>query len=94
MAKLSEEKINEIIRLYKEIGVYSQVAKQIGCSPATVKKYCSIPIEVKEKLKICFSGTIPEISYTDLTFFIEPYNNLTTLSTQELESMKGVWNEI
>lgn len=94
MAKLSEEKISEIIRLYKEIGVYSQVAKQIGCSPATVKKYCSTPIEIKEKPKICFSGTIPEISYADLTFFIEPYNNLTTLSIQELELMKGVWNEI
>ena len=40
MARLTEEKINEIRRLYSEIGIYSQVAKQVGCSPSTVKKIC------------------------------------------------------
>lgn len=42
MARLSEEKIKEIQELYATIGVYSRVAKMVGCSPATVKKYTTI----------------------------------------------------
>ena len=39
MARLSDVKIKEIQEQYKILGVYSQVAKIVGCSPATVKKY-------------------------------------------------------
>lgn len=55
MAKLSEEKIQAIKKRYAELGVYSQVAKEIGCSPATVKKYVSevvaAPVMKKEVKK-------------------------------------------
>lgn len=39
MAKLSEEKIQEIRSQYQIIGTYSGTAKVVGCSAATVKKY-------------------------------------------------------
>ena len=77
MARLSEEKIQEIIREYPLIGTYSGVAKKVGVSPATVKKYIeqykpSEPIEQKEK--VLFNEPIPDIScvyipvsYTHLT---------------------------
>ena len=41
MAKLSDEKIAEIQKRYAECGVYAQVARELGVSPATVKKYVS-----------------------------------------------------
>ena len=41
MAKLSDEKIAEIQKRYDECGVYAQVARELGVSPATVKKYVS-----------------------------------------------------
>ena len=41
MAKLSDEKISEIQKRYAECGVYAQVARELGVSPATVKKYVS-----------------------------------------------------
>ena len=41
MAKLSDEKIAEIQKRYSECGVYAQVARELGVSPATVKKYVS-----------------------------------------------------
>lgn len=41
MAKLSDEKIAEIQKRYAECGVYAQVARELGVSPATIKKYVS-----------------------------------------------------
>lgn len=93
MARLSNEKIAEIQQLYSEIGVYSQVAKQVGCSPSTVKKYCTAA-EAKPTKKLEFNGKICEISDIDLTLFLEKKNNLTTLTHKELEEMKELWEEL
>ena len=94
MARLSNEKIAEIQRLYAEIGIYSQVAKQVGCSPSTVKKYCNLE-EVKiDKPIQKFKGKIPEIFELDLTLFLESSVNLTTLTYDELEELKELWEEI
>ena len=95
MAKLSQEKINEIVRLYQEIGIYSQVAKLVGWSPTTVKKYCNATAaESVPKNIIHFSGEIKPVSELDLTIFLEKTIDLTTLSNEEYEELKGVWKEI
>ena len=39
MARITEEQKELINELYAEIGVKSQVAKIVGCSPASVTKY-------------------------------------------------------
>lgn len=95
MARLSEEKINEIRRLYSELGIYSQVAKQVGCSPATVKKYVSedVPVIRKEAINK-FSDKIIPIEEMDLTPFQGSFLELARVSTQELEEIKQLWEEL
>lgn len=39
MAKITQEKIELINELYLQYGVKAQVAREVGCSPATVTKY-------------------------------------------------------
>ena len=70
MARLTEEKIQEIVKEYQVIGTYSGVAKKVGVSPTTVKKYIeqtkpTEPIEKKEK-----------IPFNDLKVATEYINNL------------------
>ena len=65
MARLTEEKIQEIVKEYQVIGTYSGVAKKVGVSPTTVKKYVeqtkpAEPVEKKEK--ILFNEPIPDAS--------------------------------
>lgn len=93
MARLSEEKISEIRRLYSEIGIYSQVAKITGCSPSTVKKYCTAPIEQTD-IKLEFNKTIPKISDIDFSLFLENKDSFTTLSHLEKNLMKELWDNI
>ena len=50
MAKTSPEMIEKINELYYVIGVKSQVAKQLGVSPATVAKYID-PNYIPKKVK-------------------------------------------
>ena len=95
MARLSNEKIAEIQALYAEIGIYSQVAKKVGCSPATVKKYCNdVAAVTVPKEIIQFNQDILPISEIDLTFFLNDRPNLTTLTNEEFEELKGLWEEI
>lgn len=93
MARLSQDKIEEIQRLYSEIGIYSQVAKQVGCSPSTVKKYCTAA-EVKPIVKLEFAGAPCEISDIDVTLFLEKDISLTTLTHDELAEMERLWKEL
>ena len=93
MARLTDEKIAEIQRLYTEIGIYSQVAKQVGCSPSTVKKYCTAAEALPTK-KLEFDGQICEISDINVSLFLEKKVNLTTLTHDELEEMKVLWTEL
>lgn len=52
MARLTEEKIQQIKEAYAKDPVYSHVAKQLGVSPATVKKYATgeaTPVKKKKR---------------------------------------------
>lgn len=55
MARITEEQKELINELYVEIGVKSQVAKIVGCSPASVTKYL-IPdyVPKAQRTKITF----------------------------------------
>ena len=95
MARLSDEKIAEIRALYAEIGIYSQVAKRVGCTAATVKKYCTdTTAAIQTKTIIPFSGIIPSVQDMDLTFFLESSDYLTTLTLAEKEGIEQLWQEI
>lgn len=63
MAKLSEEKIQQIIETYSIVGTYSGTAKKVGVSPSTVKKYVELgnkntKNKEPKKERILFSGEI------------------------------------
>lgn len=93
MAKITEEKILEIQQAYKEIGTFSGVAKKLGCSPATVKKYATAIItkEPEQKDIIKFNSTIPpkeSINFDALK------SEWTLLSLEEEEALKELRGEI
>lgn len=94
MAKLTEEKIQEIREAYRRIGTYSGVAKEVGCSAATVKKYCNQETEAKPKnsvQKILFDKEIPSVE--SINFFFER-THWTILSEEEIIGVKELQKEV
>lgn len=64
MAKLTDDIIKQIQELYKELGVYSQVAKRLKVSAASVSKYVKLAQEVEQceqAEKTEFQGDIKDI---------------------------------
>ena len=49
MARVTQEEIYEMNRLYRLYGTYSAVAKEMGRSPNTVKKYIDLNLEIEKK---------------------------------------------
>lgn len=92
MAKLTEEKIQEIREAYQRIGTYSGVAKEVGCSAATVKKYCNQKTEVKPAVqKILFDKEIPPVESIDFSFDKFLWTNPTE---QEIADMQELFKEV
>lgn len=96
MARLTEEKIQEIVKEYQVIGTYSGVAKKVGVSPTTVKKYIeqtkpTEPIEKKEKIP--FDEPIPDASCVYIPP-LEERGKWICLSPDELYEMKELRKEI
>ena len=93
MAKLSEEKITQIQQLYAEIGIYSQVAKIVGCTAATVKKYCTMAAP-QPKTIIPFSSFIVPIKDMNLKNFRGKRAELCLLTDYEQSEIERLWEEI
>lgn len=97
MATLSEEKIIAIIKAYNEIGTYSGVAKELGCSAATVKKYVMLKDNYNYNIKndnlVVFDMEIPSIQEIDWGGK-EYFNDLVELSNEEKEEIKELWREL
>jgi len=93
MAKLSEDKIFEIIRVYKETGIYSKTAKIVGVSAATVKKYTSMNIEAPQSIiKNKFTKEVPPIG--SFNWSKDNINRLGYLSEEEKKEIKELWEEL
>lgn len=92
MARLSEEKIQLIKELYPQIGTYSGVAKEVGCSPATVKRYVTEDAPAAEvsnkEYTQKFTGTIPEIDENLKNQLLSEIQDMCKLSDEEIEDMK------
>ena len=94
MAKLSEEKITQIQQLYAEIGIYSQVAKIVGCTAATVKKYCTLNVAPAATQKIVpFSGIIVPVTETFVRDFVSKSTNF-ALTDYEKAEIERLWEEL
>lgn len=93
MAKLSEEKIAEIRRVYSELGTYSGTAKAVGCSPATVKKYTQEEYTPDPTVRVPFNGKLPPVE--ELNWPTEKeIGNMARLTEAELEEIKELWKEL
>lgn len=95
MAKLSEEKIAEIRRIYKELGTYSGTAKAVGCSPASVKKYCQEEYISDPAVRVIFNGILPSVEKLSWpSKEEEEISNMARLTEAELEEIKELWKEL
>lgn len=91
--KITQEIIIKINDLYLEKGTYAAVAREVGISPSTVKKYI-LPDYVPATEIVMQTLTVEEIrgkedfvmSQDDLT---NPY--ILLLSPEEEEDMKKLW---
>lgn len=97
MAKLSAEKIELIQKLYAQYGVYSRVAKEVGCAASTVKKYVDGIVKTKgapsvkvEKFK---GEPLPiEQIYNPLTR--EGWLRWCEFTQEDMESVESLWREM
>lgn len=96
MARLSEQDIQEIKRVYAEVGSYAETARRTGRSASTVKKYVSGEVAPKAKKKdpdlIDFSTLKPidkniEPLPIDQIKIPENFSGWTTLSRSERDAL-------
>jgi len=90
--KITADKIIEINRLYKATGVYAAVARELGISATTVKKYVDpdfvdVPVD------------IPKTTISPPSFEVARFNELTKrelfyLTPEEIENLNEVRKEI
>lgn len=93
MAKLSEEKIAEIRRVYSELGTYSGTAKAVGCSPATVKKYTQEEYVPDPTTRVAFNGALPPVE--ELYWpSEEEISKMARLTEAEIEEIHELWKEL
>jgi hypothetical protein len=96
VAKLSEERIIEIIKCYDEIGTYSGVAKKLSCSAATVKKYVMLRAQYEEVIQkqnniIRFDGKVLPVEEVEWS---KKYSEMVILSEEEIKEIQQLWEEI
>lgn len=92
--KLTNEDIQNIKRAYSEIGTYTGVARKLGFSPATIKKYTTTSINIQAPIiKKHFQDEIP--SAESINWYSKEYiTGLGKLSEEEKEEIKDLWEEI
>lgn len=92
--KLTNEDIQNIKRAYSEIGTYTGVARKLGFSPATVKKYTTTSINIQTPIvKKHFQDGIPPAE--SIIWHSKEYiTKLGKLSEEEIEEIKDLWGEI
>lgn len=93
MAKLSEEKIAEINKVYAEVGTYSGTAKIVGCSPATVKKYCQMEVIPDSTVRVDFNGSIPPVEELNWPSE-EKIAEMARLTETEIKEIQELWKEL
>ena len=85
--KISQSQIDEMLRLYEEIGTYSGVAKQMGIAATTVSKYIKEQKQTQKFNPYHSSAIIPKP--------IEeiPFESIITFATMT-EEEKNSYNEL
>ena len=91
--RLTNEDIQNIKRAYSEIGTYAGVARKLGFSPATVKKYTQEEYTPDPAVRVPFNGKLPPVE--ELNWPTEgEIGNMARLTEAELEEIKELWKEL
>ena len=92
---VTQDMIKQINELYLRIKTYSGVAREVGISPSTVKKYIIPNYQSEENIKkiIFKKEDIPELSFEKFKN-LEDWGSLCNLTDEEKEEIKELWNEI
>lgn len=88
MAKLTEEKIKAIQEAYIRLGTYSGVAKELGCSAATVRKYTSEMNKSLETVITPFEGEITPVEMIDFDFVLYEWTHLIDEEIREVKKLQ------
>lgn len=91
MKIVTADEIKQIHELYDKLKDYVMVARRVGISPSTIKKY--LGIEDKENTSIIrFEKPLPEFDTTK--FRNTDWGDLCTLTEEEIEEVKQLWTEL
>jgi hypothetical protein len=98
MAKtVTSEQIIEINELYKEIGVYAEVARRVGLSASTVRKYVKSDYISAADLPILRAdiGACRQV-IENFTLSAEAMRDekVLNLTEEEIEGIKKLWGEL
>lgn len=94
MAKITEDQKLQMNILYKRLGTYTAVAREIGCAPSTVKRYIIEGFVEPEKVEQnrLVLDTLPEL---DLSIFGgKNFGDLCVLSDEEKIEVQDLWKEL
>ena len=91
--RLTNENIQNIRRAYSEIGTYAGVARKLGFSPATVKKYTQEEYTPDLTVRVPFNGKLPPVEELNWPTK-EEIGNMARLTEAELEEIKELWKEL
>ena len=94
MARITEEQKIQMNILYKRLGSYAAVAREIGCVASTVKRYIIDDFVEPEKVQQCLfvPAVLPELN---LSLFSEKtFADLCVLTNEEKEEVRELWKEM
>ena len=93
MKLVLNDDIKKMNELYLKLGTYAAVAREVGFSPATVKKYIIKDYVAEDELEIKkFEGPLPEFDST--IFRCNDWGPLCELSKEEIAEVKELWKEL
>lgn len=91
--RLTNEDIQNIRRAYSEIGTYAGVARKLGFSPATVKKYTQEEYVPDPTMRVTFNGVLPPVE--ELRWpSEEEISKMARLTEAEIEEIHELWKEL
>jgi len=92
---VQESDIIEMNELYKKLGTYAAVAREVGFSASTVSRYIKKDFIPQENINVIkFSGQILDINSIELPKNAEEWKQFLRLSEEELIGCKELQKEI
>jgi len=93
MKLVQNSDIKKMNELYLKIGTYAGVAREVGFSPSTVKKYIKKDYVSEDELVLKkYEGPLPEFDPT--IFRVDDWGPLCVLSDEENEEIRELWKEL